>query len=82
MKTLKQLAELIQERETDLAPGSETALLGVFVNEYDYTDTCINERADEQVEDWVYDAWKEAYNKMEQFDADPNIDDYELSDLF
>lgn len=80
MRTLRELAELVEEREGDLAYGSETGLLGVFVGAYTTTQDCIEERGDEQIEDDEYQAWAGAYDKMERLEAEG--EDYDINDLF
>ena len=40
--TLRDLAKLVDDRERDIAPGSETGLLRQFVAEHDYTQTLID----------------------------------------
>lgn len=79
-KTMKELAELVKERESDLAYGSETALLGEFVHRYATTDTCIEERGNEHVADEEYQSWANAYDRMEELEAAG--EDYEITDLF
>lgn len=80
MRTMRELAELIREREADLAYGSETGLLGAFVHEHGHVQDCIYERGDEIVSDEEYQAWAEAYDRMEQLEADG--EDYNIGDLF
>jgi hypothetical protein len=80
MKTLRELAELVNEREGDLAYGSETGLLGAFVDKYATTDACIHERGEEPVSDEEYQAWADAYAKMERLEAAG--EDYDINDLF
>lgn len=62
--TLKDLAELVKAKEAELAPGSETTLLGAFVSEYDYTDRCIEDRGDEEIDEDTYQEWVDAYKKL------------------
>lgn len=80
MRTLRELAELVEEREGDLAYGSETGLLGSFVFAYTTTQDCIEGRGDEQIEDEEYQAWADAYDKMERLEAEGK--DYDINDLF
>ena len=42
MKTLTDLARYVEEKEKELAYGSETTILGAFVDEFDYTDAIIS----------------------------------------
>jgi len=72
MKTLKDLALLVEEKEAFLAYGSETFLLGVFVSDYDYLNSIINgDSAFDSNEDCTeaYDVYKCAYEKMEELES-------------
>lgn len=64
MKTLKDLAMMVAEKERELAPGSETSILGSFVNEYDYVSAILDEETDLDVnrdETEAYEAYFAAY---------------------
>jgi len=79
--TLRDLAEYIEEREGTLAAGSETCLLGAFVQEYDCTQSIIDgEQGDEPIAQWVFDAWVRAYELLEAFEAAEV--DFSLDNLF
>ena len=80
MKTIKDLAELIETRERDLAYGSETILLGAFVAQYDCTNRLKEEKGETPVPDEEYTAWEKAYDLMEQYEA-KNIE-YNIDILF
>lgn len=83
MKTLKDLAELVKEKEHDLAYGSETTLLGIFVDEYDYVQKIIDEETSLDISADMtdtYKAWSNAYDRMEQFINDGS--DYTVERLF
>ena len=72
MKTLRDLAELVQEKEAEFAPGSETAILGAFVREFDYVSSVIHGESNldpEQDATEEYHAFEEAYRRMEEFEA-------------
>ena len=72
MKTLRDLAEFVQEKEATLAPGSETAILGAFVRDFDYISDIINgESALDPEQDVTdeYHAFEEAYRRMEEFET-------------
>ena len=79
MRTMRELAELIKDREADLAYGSETGLLGVFVHEHGHVQDCM-ERGDDVVSEEEFQAWADAYDRMEQLEADG--EDYDIGDLF
>ena len=73
MKTLKDLAQFVSEKEAELAPGSETIILGGFVSEYDYVSSILNEETEldiSQDETEAYELYKEAYSRMARFEAD------------
>ena len=90
--TLRDLAELVEERElwsgyysgkilSNIAYDSETRLLGEFVRMYDHTQTIIEtEKGDKMIDSNIYTAWSRAYDLMEQYEDDGV--GYELSDLF
>ena len=68
MKTLKQLAEMIKEKETELAYGSETSVLSGFVSQYDYVDSILSGDTALDVDQDVtqsYDDYKDAYNDLD-----------------
>ena len=73
MKTLLDLANLVAEREADLAPGSETSILGDFVRDYDHVssilegDTELNPNRDESD---AFELYAAAYRRLEQFEED------------
>ena len=73
MKTLKELAELVHEQESEQAPGSETILLGDFVQTYGTVSSIIDgdsDKAGDLVTDDVFEAWERAYSLMAQYEAD------------
>jgi hypothetical protein len=73
MKTLKDLARLVKEREADLAPGSETSILGSFVNEFDHVSSILDDETKLDVnrdETESYEAYGAAYDRMEKLEAD------------
>jgi len=76
-KTMKDLRELVADRESELAPGSETCILGVFVDEYGYMAGPDDEEKD--VTD-SYSVYMEAYSRLELYLIDGV--DFELADLF
>lgn len=81
--TLKDLARLVQQRERDLTPGSETTLLGCFVNEYDYVQKILDNETDQDTTRDMTDhyiSWEKAYNKMEKFEGEGI--DYSIDMLF
>lgn len=80
MRTLKELAEMIEKYEAEQAPGSETGLLSNFVTEYGTKDTCKYERAGETVSDDEYNAWERAYQLQAQFEESGR--DYDSGNLF
>jgi len=59
--TIADLVDLVEDREAEQAPGSETMLLGSFVMAYDYTQRLREERGDEPVTDEEYQSWVETY---------------------
>jgi len=72
MKTLRDLAKLVQEKEAELAPGSETAILGAFVRDFDYVFSILDGDSELDPEKDVtdeYHAFAEAYRRMEDFEA-------------
>jgi len=78
---LRDLAEYIEEREGTLAAGSETCLLGAFVQEYDCTQRIIDgEQGDAPLAQWVFDAWVRAYELLETFETTGV--EYGLNELF
>ena len=81
--SLRDLAKLVDERERDLAPGSETSLLAIFVNEYDYVSKILYYETsldlDKDITD-TYKAWEKAYNRMEKFESEGV--DYSIDMLF
>lgn len=79
--TLRDLAELVQERESNIASGSETGLLGEFVREHGYAQRIIEtKQGDAAIDTNVYEAWVRAYDLMEQYEKEGK--EYDLSDLF
>ena len=72
MKTLKDLAELVKDKESELAYGSETSILGSFVAEYDHVgsildgDTTLDTNRDETE---AYELYAEAYRRMAEYEA-------------
>jgi len=72
-KTLMDLAELVDEKEKELAYGSETSVLGAFVNEYDYVSSILSGDTDLDVNMDVTDAYagyEEAYRSYEAGEED------------
>jgi len=72
MKTLKNLAELVKERERELAYGSETSILGGFVRDYDYVSTILDGETDLDIyrdETAAYTAYETAYRKMAAYES-------------
>ena len=72
---LGDLADLVSIREHDLAPGSETCLLGPFCAEYDIVSKILDgtSRGCDQwqtVTHEEYYAWRRAYDLMERFERD------------
>lgn len=84
--TLRDLAELVQRRERDLAPGSETSILADMVGDYTYpqriiageTSGTINDPDSDATE--AYHLYARAYDRLEQWEADGS--EYEESDLW
>jgi len=76
-KTMKDLRELVADREKELAPGSETCILGVFVDEYGYMAGPDDEEKDVTC---AYSVYMEAYSRLELYLT--NNADFELADLF
>ena len=73
MKTLRDLAELVKEKESELAYGSETSILGGFVAEYDHVSSILDGESDldaERDETEAYEMYAEAYRRMEKFEND------------
>ena len=71
--TILDLAVLVQKRELELAPGSETIILGGFVAAYDYVSRILNDDTNmdthmDITEDYL--AYKAAYDKIAQYDID------------
>ena len=69
MKTLMDLAKLVEEYEAKLAYGSETSILGSFVYQYDYVSAILDGTTDLDVNQDVtdsYEEYKEAYEKLEE----------------
>ncbi len=72
MKTLRDLAKLIEEKESELAYGSETSLLGGFVHDYDHVgsildgDTTLDTNRDETE---AYELYAEAYRRMAEYEV-------------
>ena len=80
MKTIKDLAELVETRERDLAYGSETILLGAFVAQYDCTSRLKEEKGETPIPDEEYTAWEKAYDLIKQYETDKT--DYNIDMLF
>ena len=64
MKTLKELAELVEDKERELAYGSETSVLSEFVYKYDCTGRILDERPGEEITDEEYQNWIDAYDAI------------------
>ena len=65
--TLRELAEYVQRREGELAPGSETSNLSAFVAEYGYLSEILDgDAADRPVSADVAAEWVEAYDALEE----------------
>ena len=67
MKTRKDLVELVICWERYLAYGSETSLLGAFVNDYGYTDDLKQDET--PLAPGEYEAWDNAYKLYEKWEA-------------
>jgi len=76
-KTMKDLRELVAEREAELAPGSETCILGVYVAEFGYVSS--HDDAEKDVTD-AYSVYMNAYSKLELYLIEGV--DFDLADLF
>ena len=79
MKSTHDLAAMVREHEAQLAPGSETALLGAFVAEFGHV-ADLEEADPEPVSDETYRVWANAYAEMAR--REEAGEEYELSDLF
>jgi hypothetical protein len=77
-KKVSDLAELVSEKEAELAYGSETCLLGAFVNEYGFVDEA--KQNDTTISDEDYQLWVDAYEKYEELEAAG--EDFNVSDCF
>ena len=75
-RTLKDLARLVEEKERELAYGSETALLGQFVDQFDTTGSILdsddNPDATEDYYVWerAYEIYARKIDSGEEFDLD------------
>ncbi len=72
-KTLRDLAELVAEKEGEFAPGSETSLYGGFVASYDHVSSILFNGTSLDVncdETEAYNLYQEAYRRMELFEAE------------
>jgi hypothetical protein len=71
-KTIKDLAEYIEEREAELAHGSETILLDGFVRDYDHVGSVLDGDTDIDVTTDatdVYNWYVAAYAEMERLES-------------
>ena len=74
--TVRDIAMMVEERERELAPGSETCLLHDFVRDFgDLQDALFNY---EQVDN--YHIWKRAYDRLSELL--PIRDDFDCDDLW
>ena len=67
MKTLLELAKMVKEKEMELAYGSETILLGYFVNEFDHVSSILDGESalDPELDVTAsYDWYEEAYTQV------------------
>jgi hypothetical protein len=80
MKTveLKALAELVSQKESELAYGSETCILTGFVNEFGHVADALGSHAEIGAD--VLEAYKDAYRKLERL-PEQGITDFIVSDL-
>lgn len=78
MKTLKDLAQFVHEKEKELAYGSETCLLGAFANDYGHVTDVLN--SDSEISNDDYQLWVSAYATMVEYDTAGR--DYIVGDLF
>ena len=79
MKTLKDLKELVEEKERELAPGSETPILEAFVSDFGSPSDWTEDQENQDATD-AYQAYKEAYRRLESFREWGIL--YELDDLW
>ena len=66
MKTLKDLKELVEEKERELAYGSETPILEAFVADFGYPSDWTEEEKNRDITD-AYQAYLEAYRRLKVF---------------
>jgi len=78
-KKLKDLAELIARKESELAYGSETCLLGAFVGAYGYVEEARND-VTTIISNAEYRMWVDAYEKYEELEVAG--EDFNVSDCF
>jgi hypothetical protein len=64
MKTIKDLAILIQNQELSLAPKSESPLFQEFVFHYDLPQKLIEERGSDLIDDGEYIFWENQYKNI------------------
>lgn len=67
MKTGKDLRDLIEANERDLAPGSETIIYTEVANEFGAGMSELDDDADMTV---AYDRYKEAYDNLIEWEAE------------
>jgi hypothetical protein len=76
---LKELAELVSQKEAELAYGSETCILTGFVSEFGHVVDALESHAEINAE--ALEAYRDAYAKLERLSAQ-GIEDFCVSDLF
>lgn len=77
---LYDLAKFIDEKERELAYGSETALLPLFVDKCGYVGDILAGDYDTQISDEAYQSWVDAYARYERMISDGI--EFDVNDLF
>ena len=77
-KKVMDLAEFVAEKESELAYGSETCMLGAFVDAYGYVDEAKEDNT--IISDDEHQLWVDAYAKYEELEAAG--EDFNVSDCF